>query len=186
MPTPTPAELREAARKLSAADYPGTIRSFYPFWDTQYRPFLVRAVEALPEDRFDFKPRPEILTAQQVILHIAECERGWIHHTVEGGTYEEWVVPHRDPAQGWVSVYDAPDRPRLLAVLAEWHRHTQHWLDQPVSELGRVITHRPPEGPERRYTLHWILDLLQQHEIHHRAQLILYFRLMGLEPPPSM
>ena len=32
-------------------------------------------------------------------------------------------------------------------------------------------------------TLHWILDRLQEHEIHHRAQLNLYLRRLGLEPP---
>jgi uncharacterized damage-inducible protein DinB len=181
-----PADIRTSARKLSAADYPGTIRSFYPFWDSMYRPFLLGAVEALPASRFEWKPQPEMFTAHQIIVHIAECERGWIHNTVEGGTYEEWVVPHRDPAQGWVTVPDAPDHASLLAMLAEWHRHTQTWLDKPVSELSRMFTSRDPGRPERSYTLHWILDTLQQHEIHHRAQLILYLRLMGLEPPPSM
>jgi uncharacterized damage-inducible protein DinB len=186
MSTVTPALIRESSRKLSAADHAGTIRSHYPFWDAQYRPFLVRAVEALPADRFDYKPRPEMFTARQIVVHIAECERGWIHHTVEGGTYEEWVVPHRDPAQGWEIAIHAPDHAALLGLLEEWHARTQRWLDQPVSELSRVFIDRPPGGAERRMTLHWILDLLQQHEIHHRAQLIMYFRLMGLEPPPSM
>jgi len=186
MPTTTAAQIREASRKLSAADYAGTIRSFYPFWDAQYRPFLIRAVEALPVERFHFKPLPEMFTAHQVIVHIAECERGWIHNIVEGGTYEEWVVPHPDPAQGWETVVDAPDHRSLLAMLDEWHRHTQHWLALPVAELARVFIDRAPGRPERRFTLHWILDLLQQHEIHHRAQLILYLRLMGLTPPPSM
>ena len=186
MPTQTPDEIRTAARALSAADYPGTIRAFYPFWDAMYRPFLIQAVEALPADRFDFKPRPEMFTAHQIVLHIAECERGWIHTTVEGGTYEQWVIPHEDPARGWVSAHDARDHRALLAALEEWHRHTRHWLDQPVSELSRVFVDSRPGLPERRFTLHWILDLVQQHEIHHRAQLILYMRLMGLEPPASM
>ena len=53
MPTQTPDEIRTAARALSAADYPGTIRAFYPFWDAMYRPFLIQAVEALPADRFE-------------------------------------------------------------------------------------------------------------------------------------
>ncbi len=183
MPTTTAANLRDAGCKLSAADHPGTIRSYFPFWDAQYRPFLLQAVAALPLERFDFKPRPEMLTAHQMILHIAEAERAWIHHIVEGGTYEEWVIPHRDSAQGWVTVYDAPDHARLRETLATWHRRTQHWLEQPVAELGRVITYQPPAGPERRYTLHWILDHVQEHEIHHRAQLNLYLRLMGIEPP---
>jgi uncharacterized damage-inducible protein DinB len=71
-------------------------------------------------------------------------------------------------------------------MLEEWHRPTERWLKKPVSELNRVVVSRVRGGPERRHTVHWVLDNLQQHEIHHRAQLILYLRLMGLEPPPSM
>ena len=183
MTTPTTAEIRDAGRRRSAADYAGTIRSFFPFWDAQYRPFLIRAVEALPAGGFDFKPRPELLTAHQMILHIAEAERGWIHNVVEGGSYEEWVVPHPEPGQGWKTVYDAPDHAALLSVLEKWHRPTQRWFERPAAELGRVISYQPSEGPERRYTLHWILDHVQEHEIHHRAQLNLYLRLMGIEPP---
>ncbi len=183
MPTRTLAELRDAARGLSAAEYAGTIRSFYPFWDAQYRPFLIHAVEALPRERFDFKPRPEMLTAHQTIVHIAEAERAWIRQIVEGESYEDWVVPHQDPAQGWVTVHDAPDHAALLALLEEQHRPTQRWLGRPASELGRVFTYQPAQDLERRYTLHWILDHVQEHEIHHRAQLNLYLRMMGIEPP---
>jgi len=183
MSTTTTAELREASRKLSAADHPGTIRSFYPYWDVQYRPYLLMAVEALPLDRFDFKPRPEMLTAHQIIVHIAEVERWWIHAIVEGGSYEDWVVGHEDPGQGWKTVRDVPDHSALLALLEEWHRPTQRWFARPADELGRVITHHPPDGPERRSTLHWILDHVQEHELHHRAQLNIYLRLMGITPP---
>ena len=179
----TTAELREASRKLSAVDYPGTIRSFYPYWDAQYRPYLLMAVDALPADRFDFKPRPEMLTAHQVIVHIAETERWWIHVVVEGGKNEDWVVEQEDPAQGWKTVHDAPNHPALRALLDEWHRPTQRWFARPVSELGRVFPYQPKDGPERRPTLHWLLDHVQEHEIHHRAQLNLYLRLMGVTPP---
>ena len=183
MSTTATAALREASRSLSASSHAGTIRSFYPYWDAQYRPYLLMAVETLPASGFDFKPRPELLTAHQMIVHIAEAERGWMHHIVEGAPEEEWVVPHQDPAQGWVTVHDVPDHPALLAMLAEEHRRTQRWFDQPVTELDRVITHQPPQGPERKATLHWVLDHVQEHEIHHRAQLNLYLRLMGIEPP---
>jgi uncharacterized damage-inducible protein DinB len=180
---PSAQQLRDAGRKASAASHPGTIRSFYPFWDVQYRPFLLQAVSALPADRFDFKPRPEMFTAHQIVVHIAECERGWIHNIVEGGTEEDWVVPHKDPGQGWVTVVDLPDHAALFAALDEWHRHTQACLDKPASELSREFTWRGDRGVERRGTLHWILDHLQEHDLHHRAQLNLYLRLMGVEPP---
>ena len=191
MSSPTPLEPRDAALSLSAGQYAGTIRSFYPFWDVQYRPMLLKAEAALPVGRFDLKPRPEMFTAHQLVLHVAEAERGWIHSIVEGNAYgrmhrlgfEEWVRPHPDPSQGWVTAYDAPDHESLFSVLEEWHRPTQRWLDRAATELGRVITYRIPDGPERRPTLHWILDHVQEHEIHTRSQLNLYLRLMGLEPP---
>ena len=184
MSTTTAVALRDAGKLRSAADHPGTIRSLYPFWDVQYRPFLTLAVGMLPVERFDWKPRPEMLTARQIVLHIAETERWWIERIVEGDAdYEDYVVALDDPALGWGTAYDAPDHAALHAVLEECHRPTQRWLDRPVGELSRVITYQPREGPERRYTLHWILDHLQEHEIHHRAQLNLYLRLLGITPP---
>jgi uncharacterized damage-inducible protein DinB len=183
MPTLSPDEIRAASRKLSAADHSGTVRSFYPYWDTQYRPYLLMAVEALPREHFDFKPRPAMLTAHQTIVHIAEAERAWMHATVEGGADEEWVVEYSDPAQGWKTVIDAPDHVALFRLLEEWHRPTQRWFDRPASELSRVATRTLPDGTQRKYTLHWILDHVQEHEIHHRAQLNLYLRILGITPP---
>ena len=178
--------IRTRARALSAADFTGTIRSFYPLWDSMYRPFLIGAVEAIPEDRLDWKPRPEMFTASQIVVHIAECERGWIHGTLDGGPYEEWVVPEDDPAAGWKTVPEVPDHASLLRLLEEWHRPTQRWLEKPVAELSRVFRSQVRGGPARSHTVHWVLDNLQQHEIHHRSQLLMYLRLMGIEPPPSM
>jgi len=179
----SPAEIRAASRKISAADHSGTIRSFYPYWDAQYRPYLLMAVEALPREHFDFKPRADMLTAHQTIVHIAEAERAWMHSVVEGGHDELWVVEHEDPAQGWRTVIDAPDHAALQRLLEAWHRPTQRWFDRPVSELGRVVTRKLPDDTERQYTLHWILDHVQEHEIHHRAQLNLYLRILGITPP---
>jgi len=184
MPLTTPDDVREARRALSAADHAGTIRSHYPFWDAQYRPFLIEAVNAFAADKLDYKPRPEMLTAREMIVHIAEAERAWILGILEGGPIEEWVVPADDPAEGWKLVVDAPDHASLLALLETWHRPTQAWFDRPANELSRVVT-RQVEGEAdlRRYTAHWILDHLQEHEIHHRGLLNLYLRLMGVDPP---
>jgi uncharacterized damage-inducible protein DinB len=183
MPALSPDDIRAASRKLSAADYSGTIRSFYPYWDAQYRPYLLLAVDALPREHFDFKPRPEMLTAHQTIVHIAEAERAWIHSIVDGHPEEEWVSEHADASQGWKTVIDAPDHAALHRLLEEWHRPTQRWLDRSSSELTRISTKKLPDGSERRYTLHWILDHVQEHEIHHRAQLNMYLRMLGITPP---
>ena len=179
----TPAEIRTRARGLSASAYPGAIRSCFPYWDSRVRPFLLLSVNALPVQQFDFKPRPELFTARQLIVHIAEAEQGWISSLVDGGTFEDWLVPATAPAEGWALAVEAPDHTALVALLERAHVRTQFWLDQRLTELDRVFTSQPAEGPASTLTLHWILDRLQEHEIHHRAQLNLYLRLMGLDPP---
>jgi uncharacterized damage-inducible protein DinB len=183
MPALSPDDIRAASRKLSAEDFSGTIRSFYPYWDAQYRPYLLMAVDALPREHFDFKPRPEMLTAHQTIVHIAEAERAWIYATVEGHPDEEWVSEHADVSQGWKTVIDVPDHEALHRLLEQWHRPTQRWLDRSPSELTRISTRKLPDGGLRHYTLHWILDHVQEHEIHHRAQLNMYLRMLGITPP---
>jgi len=175
---------RAAARLESVGRHAGLIKGHYPFWDSYYRPSLLAGLDALPADRFDFKPRPEMLTARQVVLHMAETELWWVHHIVDGEPFGDYTLPHDDRAQGWVEAYDAPDHNALRFVLEEAHRHTQRWFGFPARELDRVIPHvRPDTGEERRFTLHWILDHVQEHELHHRAQLFTYLRLMGITPP---
>ena len=81
------------------------------------------------------------------------------------------------------------DSPRLFAELLLSHVLGCDRLklymdaDRPASELSRVVSYQPDDGPGRRATLHWVLDHVQEHEIHHRAQLNLYLRLMGIQPP---
>lgn len=183
MPTLSPDAIRAASRRLSAADDAGTIRSFYPFWDVQYRPYLLMAVDALPREHFDWKPRPDVLTAHQTIVHIAEAERAWLCSVVDGQPDEEWVSEHADASQGWRTVIDAPDHAALHRLLEEWHRPTQRWFERPAADLARISTRTLPDGSVRHYTLHWILDHVQEHEIHHRAQLNLYLRMLGITPP---
>ena len=182
MPTPAD-ELTQPALTLSAGAHPGTVKSHFPFWDSYFRPYLLDAVDLLPAAHFDFKPRPEMLTARQVILHIAEAERFWIHHVVEKEPFEDFVVRHDDPAQGWVTLYDAPDHNALRFALEEYHRHSQRLFGLPVAELERRVTFTRPSGKREEFSLHWILRHVEEHEIHHRAQLNLYLRMLGITPP---
>src|SRR6185436_8649348 len=103
---------------------------------------LLLALDALPRERFEFKPRPEMFTAQQMIVHIAENEWGFVHNIVDGGNngkWEQWLVEHEDPSQGWRTVRDAPDHATLRSLLEESHRSTQRWFERPASELGRLF-----------------------------------------------
>jgi uncharacterized damage-inducible protein DinB len=180
----TPAdELTQDARLLSAVPLQGTIKAFYPFWDAQYRPYLLDAVRALPPEHYEWKPRPEMLTARQIVLHIAEVEFYWVNHVIDGEKYRDFVGAHPDPAQGWTTDYDAPDANAMLFALEEAHRHTQRWFGLPPAKLAETRSRTRSDGSVLVSSVHWILDHVQEHEIHHRAQLNLYLRLLGLTPP---
>lgn len=181
---PTTDDLTRHALTESAAEFAGTVKAYFPFWDSYFRPYLLDAIDRLPAAHFDFKPRPEMLTARQVILHIAEVERWWVHHIVEGEPYEDWVVPHEDRAQGWVTVYDAPDHNAMKFALEEYHRHTQRIFGLPAKELERIVDFVRPNGEACRYSVHYVLAHVEEHELHHRAQLNLYLRMLGITPPP--
>jgi uncharacterized damage-inducible protein DinB len=168
---------------LKGSDYAGTVKAAFPLWDDYFRPYLLEAIELLPAAKFDFKPQPDMFTARQVILHIAETERYWVHHIVEGEPYEDFVVRHEDPAQGWVTRYDAPDHNSMCFALEEYHRHTQRLFGLPAKELDRTVTFTPRGAPPEQYSLHWILGHVEEHELHHRAQLSIYLRMLGIAPP---
>ncbi len=68
-------------------------------------------------------------------------------------------------------------------LLEESHLLIQRRLDRSPTELGRISTRTLPDGSVRTYTLHWILDHVQEHEIHHRGQLNMYLRMLGITPP---
>jgi uncharacterized damage-inducible protein DinB len=174
----TPDPLTE--RRRSRAEHAGTIRAHFPWWDTQVRPGLLRLVSAFPQKELDFKPRPELLTARELVVHIAEAERAWVHCVLEGSKDEEWVVPQADPSQGFRLLVDAPDHASLIAMLEQWHRPTQAWFERPEADLAFEIY---SEEKGRHYTAHWVLDRVHEHEIHHRAQLGVYLRMLGIELP---
>ena len=177
-------ELTKPALTFSAEQFAGTIKAHYPFWDAYHRPHLIEGIRRLPPEKFDFKPRPEMLTASQLVLHIAEAELWWIHHIVDGEPYADYVISDPEGRAGWTTNYDAPDHNALLFTIEEAHRHTQRWFGFPVSDLTKRFTRTRANGVTSEYTLHWILEHVQEHELHHRAQLFTYLRLLGIAPPP--
>jgi uncharacterized damage-inducible protein DinB len=173
----------QASYTYSPEQFAGTIKAHYPFWDGYHRPYLIESVRRLPADQFEWKPRPDMFTAAQHVLHIAEAENWWIHHIVDGEPYRDYVVRAPEGEPGWVTDYDAPDHNALLFVLEEAHRHTQRWFGFPVKELSRRVTRTRRDGVSEEFSLHWVLEHVQEHELHHRAQLITYLRLLGIDPP---
>jgi uncharacterized damage-inducible protein DinB len=137
-----------------------------------------RHLERLPDDRLDWQPHEKSYTARGLASHIVECV-GWTgsiftsdEFNFDPATYKPYVA---------VSVVDllktfdekVAEGKRALAGAAEDD------LEQPwrMKMRGRVRFEKSKADVFRDFTL--------SHVIHHRGQLSVYLRLLGVPVPGS-
>jgi uncharacterized damage-inducible protein DinB len=135
-----------------------------------------RQLERLPDDRLTWRPHPKSYTAGMLGSHLVEC-LGWLDAVFDADAFD------MDPAAYWsfqaastADLLDAFDRraaagrERLLDVtdadlLRTWR----------FSLRGRLRREIPRIQAYHAFVLH--------HLIHHRGQLTVYLRLLGIPVP---
>jgi len=140
----------------------------------QSRAFTMECAQAMPENKYGFRPAQDIRSFGQQMVHIAEAVPGLFELFIEGKTPPEHtfseagqekfaskadVLAQLNGGFGYVERAGLTLRNEALET-------TVKWFD------GRIMT--------KRRMLRLILD----HATHHRAQSIVYLRLSGFRPPP--
>lgn len=129
------------------------------------REITLRLLEQFPKDKGDFRPRGELRSAMQIIIHIALSEdrltRGLFSNRWD---VEEVQPPLIDRIEG------------AIAYLQKTRETTLAWLEKADNSAlnQRVKTPRGREG-----SIAYFLLSLNEHEAHHRGQLTVYARLCG-------
>lgn len=148
---------------------------YFPFRH-EVRVGTLAAVQGLTADQLDWKPAGGVHSILGFLRHIAQSEDWWIQAGVHG---RHDFVPRRKA--------DLPDLAATLTYLEETRAATEEILETWPADRLQERRPVPPgfRGADRGAVLplHWILGNLYDHERHHRAQIYLYLRLMGLEPP---
>lgn len=143
---------------------------------------LVRAVDTargrtarlaalVPESALDWAPAPGAYTCADIVRHLAAAGRFLFAEIALGGR-------SRYPGHGKSLAYG---REGILAYLDAMHEQTMAML-QTLDEAAierRVTTPAGAEIPAWRW-----LQLMVEHEAHHRGQLYLMLRMLGVETPP--
>jgi uncharacterized damage-inducible protein DinB len=148
---------------------------FFPYRH-EVRAGTLQAVQNLSPEHLEWIPPGGVHSIMSLLRHIAQAEDWWIQAGVFG---RHDFVPRRK--------FALPDLPSVLQYLKETREVTESLLlEWPAEKLKETRPVPPgyraaPRGPE--LTLHWIMGNLYNHELHHRAQIYLYLRLMGIEPP---
>jgi uncharacterized damage-inducible protein DinB len=135
-----------------------------------------RVLEALPGDKFDWRPHEKSFTLGRLAAHLAEIP-GW-GGVIFGGDLFELNMKEWKPAV----------HATVADLLAEFDRNADAFAaalpavtDAQLSGRWRMTVDGNPavEGPRLEVIRTWVLN----HTVHHRAQLTVYLRLLGAPVP---
>ena len=125
---------------------------------------LITLVDCVPEDQMNWSPRPNLWNFRGILLHIAGARDNWMGRVVKDG----------DPAP---SVYETT---RSKAEIQREFRRTWERVTRFLADPARLAAQYQED---ELVTGHWIAFHLLEHDIHHRADILHYLALLGIETP---
>lgn len=141
---------------------------FLPVWK-RAEAYTLAVAEAMPEEKYSYKPTPDVFSFGEQVLHIAA--------NLQNLTYTYITEQKTAPIKSKV------ERKSKKEIIL----HLQEALDLITQALKTL-----PEGTEEN-KLHPFKStemhkksfflLMRDHMTHHRAQMILYLRMNNINPP---
>jgi uncharacterized damage-inducible protein DinB len=140
--------------------------------------------EEIPEERYGFRPTPESRSVAEILAHIAAAAQGsYRSHAVQKiTTYVGVDFPALIRERHEREKQLAASKPQLLEELRTNGENWGSYLDTVSEEaLAQMIPFPSPADPPAKSRFEMLLSV-KEHEMHHRAQLMVYQRLLGLVP----
>jgi uncharacterized damage-inducible protein DinB len=142
----------------------------------------IQIAKDIPEDKYDFKPSPESRSIRHTLAHIA------VSTTFPTMLHGERIpIEKIDFADYMKNVGAEEAKPRTKAEIVAWLQDSGDTFAKMLEGLkddaffGERITFRPGAQPPSR-TRFDLLLAAKEHEMHHRAQLMLMERMIGIVP----
>lgn len=140
----------------------------------------IRVAEDIPEDKYDFVGAPEVRTVGRMLTHVAISTRIWEEVHKNGLT----TLVDFD-FFGMIDRFNAEEaKPRTKAEIVELLKTEGEqfaaWLETLTPEvLAETVIE--PDGKTAKTRFERLLSA-KEHEMHHRAQLMLIERQLGIVP----
>jgi uncharacterized damage-inducible protein DinB len=142
----------------------------------------LQIAEDIPENKYSFKAADDVRTVEKLLTHIALATRfQYPVHSEKRTTMEGFNFPAL-----FQELTAEEAKPRTKAeVITLLRNEGDKWAGfvAGLSEefLGQTITMAPGGTPPARLRFDMILSA-KEHEMHHRAQLMLIERILGIVP----
>lgn len=142
------------------------VSAFLEKWENS-KNYLVEMAEAMPEDKYDYKPTDRQKTFRDQLLHI-KGNMDWLSITYFS---KEKKKDAKKPSY--------TTKAEVIAAIKEAFNNTSAIIKKASpEELKEIVEFFA--GPKTKLQ---ILNLLQDHVTHHRGQLIVYLNLNDIKPP---
>lgn len=142
------------------------ISTFIEKWDNS-KDYLVAVAQAMPEDKYDFKPTEREMSFREQLFHMQD-NMNWLSTT----HFSEEKYVKKEAIRG---LSKAQIIEEIKASFDKAKRVVQKTNDVELSQKVDFFA-----GPKSKLQ---ILNLMQDHVTHHRAQILVYLNLNQIQPP---
>jgi uncharacterized damage-inducible protein DinB len=141
----------------------------------------IKAAAEIPESKLDFSPAPGTRTIRQLLTHIALSDSFSSIHKEKRTSFEGFNFPE---LVGQMQAEEQKPRTKaeLIALLKERGEGTASWIDTLSDGFLAEPFNQPPGMTPATKTRFEMIMSMKEHEMHHRAQLMLIQRMIGLVP----
>ena len=141
----------------------------------------IKLVEEIPESKLDFSPAPGTRTIRQLVTHVALSDSWSGIHKEKRTSFDGMNFPE---IIGQMMAEEQKPRTKaeLIAMLQERGNATASWLETLDDDFLAERFNQPPGvEPAQKARFEMIMSM-KEHEMHHRAQLMLIQRMLGQVP----
>ena len=139
--------------------------------------------EEIPEQHYGFRAAPETRTVAQTLVHIAAAQKmpEQIHAIERRTSMEGFDFP---ALMGRVLAEEQTprDKSQIIALLREPGERWGKWLESQSEDFLAERVQFPAAAGHQIKTRFEMLLGSKEHEMHHRAQLMLMERMLGIVP----
>jgi uncharacterized damage-inducible protein DinB len=143
----------------------------------------IKIADDIPEEQYGYRPTPESRSVGELLLHIVVLSQAtrYLHEQERIRSFDQYdfaALLKKLPVQE----SDQRSKGEIIALLREEGETFSTWLEQlPDSVLQEMV--RMPRGadPETKNRFELLLGA-KEHEMHHRGQLMVVERLLGIVP----
>jgi uncharacterized damage-inducible protein DinB len=142
----------------------------------------VRIASDIPEDKYDFKATPETRAVRETLVHLAFSPMFSTH--IHANRIDDMSkVDFQELMKTFTAEQEKPrDKAEIVALLeAEGEKFASSLEGFSEPFLAEVVTMMPGGDPPAKSRFELLLGV-KEHEMHHRAQLMVLERMIGIVP----